>query len=74
LRPPAFALERVEPINADPVLYHLPRPRRDGRTTLSRTPRELIDSLAARIPPPRISRYHGVLAPHAPPRWDLNSA
>ncbi len=40
-------------------------PRRDGCTKLSLAPLELIDSLAARIPPPRIPRYHGVLPPNS---------
>jgi len=37
---------------------------------LSRSPLELIDRLAALIPPPRLHRhrYHGVLAPNAPLR------
>jgi hypothetical protein len=68
-RPP-FALERLEPVNAHRVVYHLPKPRRDGRTALSLTPLELIDHLAALIPPPRLHRhrYHGALAPNSPLR------
>jgi hypothetical protein len=52
------------------VNYRLPKPRRDGTTVLSLTPLELIDHLAAVIPPPRRHRhrYHGVLAPNAPLR------
>jgi hypothetical protein len=68
-RPP-FALERIEQVNEDRIVYRLPEPQRDGRTALSLTPLELIDHLAALIPPPRLHRhrYHGVLAPNAPLR------
>ena len=65
-RPP-FALERIEQVNEDRIVYRLPEPQRDGCTALSLTPLELIDHLAALIPPPRLHRhrYHGVLAPNA---------
>jgi hypothetical protein len=65
-RPP-FALERIEQVNEDRILYRLPKPQRDGRTQLTLTPLELIDHLAALIPPPRLHRhrYHGVLAPNS---------
>jgi hypothetical protein len=68
-RPP-LALERIEQVNDERVVYRLPKPRRDGRTALSLTPLELIDHLVALIPPPRLHRhrYHGVLAPNAPLR------
>ena len=68
-RPP-FALERIEQVNDERILYRLPKPQRDGRTALSLTPLELIDHLSALIPPPRLHRhrYHGVLAPNAPLR------
>jgi len=67
---PAFALERLEQVNAHQLVYHLPKPRRDGCTQLTLTPLELIDHLAALIPPPRLHRhrYHGALAPNAPLR------
>jgi hypothetical protein len=68
-RPP-FALERLELLDAERVVYRLPKPQRDGTTALSLTPLELIDHLAALIPPPRRHRhrYHGVLAPNSPLR------
>jgi transposase len=48
-RPP-FALERIEQVPArngeGQVVYRLPKPRRDGRTALSRAPLELIDRRA----------------------------
>jgi hypothetical protein len=67
---PRFALERMEQVNEDRIVYRLPEPQRDGRTALSLTPLEFIDHLAALIPPPRLHRhrYHGVLAPNAPLR------
>ncbi len=68
-RPP-FALERLEPVGEHRVIYQLPQPRRDGCAKLVLTPLELIDQLAALIPPPRLHRhrYHGVLAPNSPLR------
>jgi len=68
-RPP-FALERIEQVNQHRVVYHLPRPRRDGATQLTLTPQELSDQRAALIPPPRLHRhrYHGLLAPNSPLR------
>jgi hypothetical protein len=68
-RPP-FALERLEGRDEHRVISRLPKPRRDGATALSLTPRELIDHLAGLIPPPRRHRhrYHGVLAPNSPRR------
>jgi hypothetical protein len=62
-----LALERLERDPDDPerLVYHLPKPTADGRVALTLTPLELIDRLAALIPPPRVHRhrYAGVLAP-----------
>jgi len=68
-RPP-FALERLDRIDDQRVVYRLPHPKPDGTKVLSLTPLELIDRLAALIPPPRRHRhrYHGVLAPNSPLR------
>ena len=55
-RPP-FALERIEQVNEDRIVYRLPKPQRDGRTALSLTPLDLIDHLVALIPPPRLHRH-----------------
>jgi len=68
-RPP-FALERLEQLGHDQLVYRSPKPQPDGRTELRLTPLELLDRLAALIPPPRLHRlrYHGVLAPNAPQR------
>jgi hypothetical protein len=55
-RPP-FALERLEQLAHDQLVYRFPKPQPDGRTELSLTPLELIERLAALIPPPRIHRH-----------------
>jgi hypothetical protein len=49
--------------NSPELIYRLPKARADGSTQLHLTALELIDRLAALIPPPRIHRYryHGVL-------------
>jgi len=68
-RPP-FALERLEQLGDNQLVYRFLKPQPDGRTELRLTPLELLDRLAALIPPPRLlrHRYHGVLAPNAPQR------
>lgn len=70
-----LALERLHALGgqdalASPdarLLYRLPEPDLQGRTALLLSPLELLERLAALIPPPRIHRhrYHGLLAPHA---------
>lgn len=54
---PAFALERLTQVDPERVVYRLPKPQPDGRTALSLTPLELLDRLAALIPPPRRHRH-----------------
>ena len=73
-RPP-FALDRLQQLHADQLVYRLSKPRLDGCTALRLTPLELIDRLAALIPPPRRHRhrYHGVLAPNAPYRAQVSA-
>ena len=73
-RPP-FALERLEQVGDDELIYRLPKAQADGRTQLRLTPLELIERLAALIPPARIHRhrYHGVLAPNAPLRAQVTA-
>jgi hypothetical protein len=74
-RPP-FALERLERLerlDAERVLYRLPKPQRAGTTALPLTPLELIDHRAAQLvhslaaaqaaPPPRSRRARAQLAP-----------
>ena len=73
-RPP-FALERLEQLAHDHLVYRHPKPQPDGRTELRLTPLELIERLAALIPPPRLHRhrYHGVLAPNSPQRAQVSA-
>lgn len=47
----AFALERLEQLDAHRLLYRLPKPRPDGRTQRLLSPLELIQRLAALVPP-----------------------
>ena len=65
-RPP-FAGERLEWIDAERVRNRLPKARPDGRTELILLPPQLIERVAALVPPPRCHRlrYYGVLAPNA---------
>ena len=73
-RPP-FALERLEQASDEELVYRFDKPQPDGHTQLRLTPLELIDRLAALIPPPRLHRhrYHGVLASNAPLRPQLTA-
>mgnify|MGYP000500061739 CR=1 FL=1 len=59
-RPP-FALERLELIDEQQVIYRLPRTQRDGTTALSLTPLELIDQLAGELE--RVRRAGPLVAP-----------
>jgi hypothetical protein len=65
-RPP-FALEHLQQRDAEHLVYHSPKPLLDGASDLVLTPLELIDKIAALVPPPRAHRhrYYGVLAPNA---------
>jgi len=62
-RPPV-ATERLSSLQDGRLLYELRHPWRDGTTHVAFEPLELIDRLAALVPPPRFHtvRYHGVLA------------
>jgi hypothetical protein len=68
-RPPCAA-ERLEEIDAQRLIYHLPKPGLDGPTQLILSPLERIGRIAALVPPPRQHRhrYYGVLAPNSPMR------
>ena len=68
-RPP-FALEHLHPLDTEHLVYHNPKPRSDSPRDLVLTPLELIDKIAALVPPPRAHRhrYYGVLAPNSPMR------
>jgi len=67
---PVFALERLRQIDPEHLVYESIKPGPGGSVSLLLTPLELIDRLAALIPPPRRHRhrYYGVLAPNAPLR------
>jgi hypothetical protein len=65
-RPPV-STERLSKLSDGRLLYRLKRKWRDGTTHVVFQPLELVEKLAAIVPPPRIHmvRYHGVLAPRA---------
>jgi hypothetical protein len=65
-RPPV-ATERLSVLPDGRLLYRLKRRWRDGTTHMIFEPLELVEKLAALVPPPRfhLIRYHGVLAPSA---------
>ena len=69
MRPP-LAAGRLRVIDTEHLSFGLKTPWRDGTTRLVLSPTELIEKLAALIPPPRLNlvRYHGVFAPHAADR------
>lgn len=56
--------------DAEHLVYHSPKPRRDGPSELVLTPLELIDKIATLVAPPRTHRhrYYDVLAINAPLR------
>jgi Putative transposase len=68
LRPP-LAVERLTESTGGQVLYQFRRPWSDGSTALLFDPLELLERLAALVPPPRrpLLAYHGRLAPRS--RW-----
>ena len=61
---PGFALERLREIDPEDLAYESVKPGPGGSVTLMLRPLELLDRLAALIPPPRRHRhrYFGVLA------------
>ena len=65
-RPPV-ATERLSVLPDGRLLYRLKRRWRDGTTHVIYEPLELMERLAALVPPPRfnVTRYYGVLAPAA---------
>ena len=65
-RPP-LAAGRLQIIDDEHLTFRLKTPWSDGTSLLVLSPLELIEQLAALVPPPRLNliRYHGVLAPNA---------
>lgn len=68
-RPP-LAYGRLQHLDAERLSFSLKTPWEDGTHQIVVSPLELIEKLAALVPPPRIHliRYHGVLAPNAADR------
>ena len=68
-RPP-FALDRLRELDPERLVYDPPKRGPGGTGPLRLTPLELLDRLAALVPPPRVHRhrYFGVLAPNSPLR------
>jgi hypothetical protein len=68
-RPP-LATERLSRMNDGRLLYRLKQRWRDGTTHIVLEPLELLEKLAALVPPPRfhLVRYHGILGPCASAR------
>ena len=56
-RPP-FALERLRELDPKRLVYDHPKPGPGARGALILTPLELLDRIAALLPPPRIHRHH----------------
>lgn len=67
---PAFAQERLRQVDTEHLVYESPKPGPRGRVSQILTPLELLDRLAALIPPLQRhrQRYYGVLAPNSPLR------
>ncbi len=60
-------------VDAETLVFQLKTPWANGTTSLVLSPTELIEKLAALVPPPRLNlvRYHGVLAPACPDRAQI---
>ncbi|HEY5645241.1 MAG TPA: transposase, partial [Pseudomonadales bacterium] len=71
-RPPV-ATERLSELGDGRLLYELRHRWKDGTTHVVFEPLELIDRLAALVPPPRFHtvRYHGVLASRSKHRAEI---
>ncbi len=65
-RPPV-ATERLSRLEDGRLLYRLKHRWRDGTTHVVFEPQDLVEKLAALVPPPRfhLVRYHGILGPCA---------
>ena len=68
-----MASGRLRFVDPQTLLFSLKTPWADGTTSLLLSPTELIEKLAALVPPPRrnLIRYHGVLAPAAADRAQI---
>ena len=72
VRPPV-ASGRLQFVDVETLEFTLKTPWADGTTSLLLSPQELLEKLAALVPPPRLHliRYHGVLAPASPDRAQI---
>ena len=72
VRPPA-GNDRFEDAGGGKIAVRLKRAWSDGTTHVVFTPQELVEKLAALIPPPRVHqlRFHGVFAPRHRLRADI---
>ena len=72
IRPP-LAAGRLQILDAEPVAFTLKSIGSDGTYQIVLSPEELLEKLAALVPPPRLNlvRYHGVLAPNATDRAQI---
>ena len=72
IRPP-LASGRLTVVDSETLSFALKTPWSNGTTHLLLSPEELIEKLAALVPPPRLNlvRYHGVLAPNAADRKQI---
>jgi hypothetical protein len=72
IRPPV-ASGRLRFLDHETLVFSLKTPWADGTTSLLLSPQELLEKLAALVPPPRrnMVRYHGVLAPAAADRAQI---
>lgn len=72
LRPPLSAA-RLRWLDPQTLAFSLKTPWDEGTTALVVSPHELLERLAALVPPPHrhLIRYHGVLAPHAADRSQI---
>jgi hypothetical protein len=63
----AVSLERLGQDASGDLIYTFTRPWSDGTTGIKLSPLELLEKLAALVPPPRVHqvRYGGCLAPHS---------
>jgi hypothetical protein len=71
-RPP-LAAGRLQILDAEHVAFSLKSIWSDGTYQIVLSPEELLEKLAALVPPSRLNlvRYHGVLAPHAADRAQI---
>ena len=63
----SVSLERLEEAANGDLIYTFTKPWSDGTTGIQLSPVELLEKLAALVPPPRVHqvRYGGCLAPHS---------